>query len=80
MTRGLIVVGTKGTGIDGYIQNKENGFLIEPTIEEIKSVLIEINKTDKEKIVNSSLLNIQNFTKEKIMNKYNEIIKKTLWN
>ena len=80
IARGLIVVGTKGTGIDGYIQNKENGFLIEPSIEEIKSVLIEINKTDREKIVNSSLLNIQNFTKEKIMNKYNEIIKKTLWN
>ena len=78
LARGLIVIGTKNTGIDGFIQNEENGFLIEPTIQEIINILEKINKINKEKIIENSLSNIQNYTKEKIMNKYNEIIKKIL--
>ena len=80
MSRGLIVVGTKNTGIDGIIKHNENGYLIEPKIQEIKEVLEKINSIEKEEIAKKSLLNIQNYTKEKIMNKYNEIIKKVLWN
>lgn len=80
LARGLIVIGTKGTGIDGIIKNNENGYLIEPKIQEIKEVLEKINSIEKEEIAKKSLLNIQNYTREKIMNKYNEIIKKILWN
>ena len=80
LARGLIVIGTKNTGIDGVIKNNENGFLIEPKIQEIKEILEKINSIGKEEIAKKSLLNIQNYTREKIMNKYNEIIKKILWN
>ena len=33
-----------------------------------------------EEIIKNSIQNIKNYTQEKIMNKYNEIIKKILWN
>lgn len=78
MSRGLITIGTKGTGIDGIIKNNENGFLLNPKIEEIKATLEKINLTNKEEISKKTLLNAQNYTQEKIMNKYNEIIKKIL--
>ncbi len=80
LARGLIVIGTKGTGIDGVIKNNENGFLIEPKVNEIKGILEKINSINKDEISKKTLLNIQNYTREKIMNKYKEIIQKVLWN
>lgn len=78
LCRGLIVIGTKNTGIDGVIEDNKNGFLINPEVDEIKEILEKIHQEDMTKIVENSLLNIQNYTREKIMNKYNEIIKKIL--
>ena len=78
-SRGLITVGIKNTGIDGFIQNKENGFLINPNEDEILKTLEEINNLNKEKIFNKTLENARNFEKEKIMTKYVENIKKILW-
>ncbi|MBQ8636187.1 glycosyltransferase family 4 protein [bacterium] len=78
MARGLIVIGTVGTGIDGVIENNENGYLIFPKIEEIKNILEKINSGNNDEIIKKSLLNVQKYTKDKIMNKYDEIIKKIL--
>lgn len=78
MARGLVVVGTKGTGIDGVIENNKNGYLINPNVQEIKEILEKINNQNNDVIVKNSLMNIKNYTEEKIMNKYDEIIKKIL--
>ena len=76
--RGLIVIGTKDTGIDGIIENNKNGYLIEPTIQNIKEILEKIINQNNDEIIKNTLLNIKNYTENKIMNKYNEIIKKIL--
>ena len=78
--RGLITIGTTGTGIDGIIENDKNGYLINPTVKEVKRVLEKINNQNNDEIIKNTLLNIKNYTQDKIMNKYNEIIKKILWN
>ena len=78
MARGLIVIGSKNTGIDGLIENKKEGFLIEPNKNELIEVLNKINATNKQKIINATLIKIKDFEKEKIMTKYFENIKKIL--
>ena len=82
MTRGLITIGTKNEGIDGIIKNNENGFLINPNVEEIKKILFEIYNfpiEKKEEISKNALKTIKNYEKEKIITKYVETIKKILW-
>ena len=78
MARGLIVVGCKNTGIDGFIENEKEGFLIEPNKEEMIRVLNKINSLDKQKMFEVVLRKIRDFEKEKIMTKYFENIKKIL--
>lgn len=78
MSRGLIVIGAKNTGIDGFIENNKNGFIIEPNKFSIKSILNKINSENTEGLVKDSIENAKNFTKEKVMKKYFEIIKKIL--
>ena len=78
MARGLIVIGTKNTGVDGVIENDNTGFLINPNIKEIKDILEKINFINKEEFVKNSLENVKKFQKEKIMTKYFENIKKIL--
>lgn len=78
LARGLIVVGTEDTGIDGVIENNKNGYLIKPKVENIREILEKINSQNNDEMIKNSLLNIKNYTEEKIMNKYNEIIKKIL--
>lgn len=48
MVSGCITVCTKGDGIDGIIKNGENGFLTEPTVENIRETLLNIKKLDEE--------------------------------
>jgi len=79
MSRGLITIGTIGTGIDGVIKNSENGYLIEPKVSAIKEILEKINNQNNDEIIKNSLLNIKNYTENEIMNKYNKIIQKILW-
>lgn len=76
--RGLIVVGSLNTGIDGVIENNKNGYLIKPDSKNIKEILQKINEQNNEEIIKNSLLNIKEYSQEKIMNKYDEIIKKIL--
>jgi len=79
LSQGLITIGVKNTGIDGIIKDNENGFLINPDVEEIKAVLEKIYNLDikeKEEISKNSLILARNYEKEKIMKKYFENIKK----
>ena len=81
LSRGLITIGVKNTGIDGIIKNYENGFLIEPKIENIRKILVKIskmNKEEKEKISKNALQNIKDYEKNEIMTKYVDVIKKIL--
>lgn len=78
LSRGLIVVGVNNTGIDGIIENNKNGFLINPDIQAIKEILEKINSINKEEISKNALDDIKKYTKENIMKKYVEIVKKTL--
>ncbi len=81
LSRGLITIGVKKTGIDGVIKNLENGFLIEPKTLEIKEILDKISKMnieEKEKISNNALCEIKKYEKKEIMTKYVDIIKKIL--
>lgn len=50
MASGCITVCTKGDGIDGIIKNGENGFLTEPTVENIRETLLNIKKIDSESL------------------------------
>ena len=50
MASGCITVCTKGDGIDGIIKNGENGFLTEPTVENIRETLLNIKKLDSESL------------------------------
>ena len=54
MSRGLIAIGTKNTGIDGIIQNNKNGYLINPKINEIKEILEKINNQNNDEIIKNS--------------------------
>lgn len=78
MSRGLIVIASKKEGMQGIIKNEENGYLIEPKVDDTKEILEKINNQNNDEIIKKTLLNIKNYTQEKIMNKYDEIIKKTL--
>ena len=50
MASGCITVCTKGDGIDGIIKNGENGFLTEPTVENIRETLLNIKRLDDKKL------------------------------
>ncbi len=74
MSRGLVVVGTKNTGIDGIIKNNINGFLINPKTDEITEILNKINKINKEEISDNTIKTIKTLTKEKVIKDYLDVI------
>lgn len=78
MSRGLITIGTIETGIDGVIENNKNGYLINPSVQEIKEILEKINNQNNDEIIKQTLISIKKYSESEIMNKYDEIIKKIL--
>lgn len=48
MASGCITICTKDDGIDGIIKNKENGFTVQPDVNAIKKLLIDIKNMDNE--------------------------------
>jgi len=73
LARGLIVVGTKDEGIDGIVENNENGYLITPNKEDIIQKLneiFELKQNEKQELSQKALLRAQNFTREKVMDEY----------
>ena len=78
MARGLITIGTLSEGMEGIIQNNQNGFLIEADVEQIYDCLRWIDISDRDKLIKNTLLKIRDYEKEKIMKKYLKIIEKVL--
>lgn len=50
MASGCITIGTKGDGIDGFIRNKQNGFLTLPVTSEIRKLLLNIKNMDEKSV------------------------------
>ena len=78
LSRGLIVLASKNTGIDGFIEDNLNGFLVEPDVANVVKALNKIKNCAKDKISKNAISFIENFEKEKIITKYFENIKKIL--
>lgn len=71
MSAGCIVAGIKNDGIDGIIQNEENGFLCEPTVESIKETLLKIKHySDIEKISKNSIATVKMYSPEACAKNY----------
>ena len=78
MARGLIIIGSKNTGIDGIIDNNINGYLVNSDINEIVQVLNKIKNENQDELIKNSLLNIKNYEKNKIIEDYINIIKSVI--
>jgi len=81
MARSCIPIGIKNEGIDGVIQNGINGYLIEPTINGVISIMKTIEKLDKDRIFeikNNVSETIRSYTDEKAAENYIQNIKKTI--
>ena len=81
MAAGCITVGTKGDGIDGIIKDGENGFLVYPTIEDIKQTLLSIKNlsADELKALRCNSFNtICSYTSEACAQEYLDAIFKFL--
>lgn len=74
---GCITVCTKDDGIDGIIKDGKNGFLTEPTVDEIKETLLRIkNYENKEAIIENSLNTVKEYSQETCAKNYLENLKK----
>ena len=76
LSRGLIVVGCKYTGIDGVIKNNINGYLINPNVKEIENILKKIKNENRQELIENSLNIIKNYEKEKVMENYIQILRR----
>lgn len=78
MSTGTIAIGTKGEGIDGFIKNGKNGFLVNPNVEEIVDLIDNIysNKYNVEKIKKNAYIDASELTWDNNAKKYLEIIEK----
>lgn len=59
-----ITIGTKGEGVDGFIKNGYNGFLVNPNVEEITKLISEIfaGNYDIEKITENGYKSVKELT------------------
>lgn len=67
---GCITIGTKNEGIDGFIKNKINGFLINPAKEEIKTILEYAVSNNCDTIVKQGTQDVKNLTWERNCQEY----------
>ena len=76
MKAGCITIGTKGEGIDGFIRNNENGFLLRPDVDEVVKLIDDIynNKYDLNTIRKDAYDDVSELTWENNAKKYIEII------
>lgn len=73
MASGCITVGTRNDGIDGIIKDGENGFLCEPTKENLKEVLLKIKQLENpEKMLENGFDTIKELSPEICAKKYLE--------
>ena len=79
LAKGCIVICSKNSGMDGYIENEKNGFIIKPEIKNIASVLKKIVTSDEnvlKEISNNALKLAQELEYYKCAKNYLENIKK----
>lgn len=71
-----ITIGTKGEGIDGFIKDKENGFLVSIDENKIADLILDIlnNKYDLNKIREKAYLDAKQLTWDKNAKEYIKII------
>ena len=76
MKAGCITIGTKGEGIDGFIRNSQNGFLLRPDVDEVVKLIDDIynNKYDLDTIRKNAYNDVCELTWENNAKKYIEII------
>ena len=79
MASGCITVCTKNDGIDGIIKDGENGFLVEPNVEDIYKLISEIKNSDTNKLMRlkkNSINTIKNLTSDVAAQNYiNQILR-----
>lgn len=78
MKAGCITIGTKNEGIDGFIRNGENGFLVNPNVEEIVKLIdnIYLNKFELTNIRKNAYKDVKNLTWKNNAFMYIELLKK----
>lgn len=77
MKAGTIAIATKGEGIDGFIKNGENGFLVNVDVDEIEKLISDIysNKYRIEKIRKKAYNDSENLTWDNNAKSYIQFIK-----
>ncbi len=75
MRAGCITIGTKNEGIDGFLKDGENGFLVNPDVEEIAKLIKQIyeGKFDLEKMRGKAMEAVKELTWENNVKGYIEI-------
>jgi glycosyltransferase involved in cell wall biosynthesis len=80
MARGCIVVGAKGWGIDGIVEDGSNGFLCEPGdvpgIAETISAILSLDPRERRRIVDSSINTVSCYDEASVAEKYLSEIKR----
>ena len=78
MSMGCITIGTKTEGSDGFIIDKENGFLVNPNVKEIVQLIDEIylKKYNIQEIRKRACQDAQKLTWENNAKQYIEVMKK----
>ena len=67
---GCVTIGTKGEGIDGFIKNGKNGFLIDPNEESIIKILEYVVRNDCSKIIKQGIIDSKKLTWERNCKEY----------
>lgn len=72
-----ITIGTKGEGIDGFIKNGQNGFLVNINANEIANLVLGIlnNKYDLNTVINNGYISAKQLTWERNVKEYVELVK-----
>ena len=82
MSKGCIAIGSLGEGIDGFIIDRENGFLCKSgDVKSLTDVMIEcyeMGTEEKASILQKSIDKIKSMSKEKIISGYESYIKKVI--
>lgn len=74
MSAGCLVIGSKGEGIDGIIQNGKNGFLVDPrNLYELRDVMVKcmtMAEDERRRIVTASLKTVKTMSDESVARDY----------
>jgi glycosyltransferase involved in cell wall biosynthesis len=84
MAKGCITIGSKGEGIDGVIEDGENGFLCKAgDVKALTSVLesiLSLDKATKTRIISNAIDTARNLTQENVSREYYHNLRAILCN